>query len=84
MPRRGAALHSPSTFLPDGDVCRAASGANYGMPPGFFGFMQGGRRMRHLKRLNAYLNDSLVGDAIGCACLFGMVWLVLVFGWVLQ
>ena len=43
-----------------------------------------GRMMRRLKRLNAWLNDSLIGDAIGCACLFGMVWMGLVILWVLQ
>ena len=43
-----------------------------------------GRMMRRLKRLNAWLNDSLIGDAIGCVCLFGTAWMVLVTLWVLQ
>ena len=39
---------------------------------------------RFVKRANRRLETSLLGDAIGCACLFGALWLGLVCGWVLQ
>lgn len=35
-------------------------------------------------RLVRRLNDSLLGDLIGAACLFGTLWIGLIAAWVLQ
>lgn len=37
-----------------------------------------------LRRLARWLDDNWVGDLIGAACLFGIVYLLLLFGWVLS
>ncbi|WP_096705076.1 hypothetical protein [Phaeobacter gallaeciensis] len=38
----------------------------------------------HLKRVARWLDDSWVGDLIGAICLFGIGYLLLLFGWVLS
>ncbi len=38
----------------------------------------------HLKRVTRWLDDSWVGDLIGAACLFGILYLSLLIGWVLS
>lgn len=38
----------------------------------------------HLKRVARWLDDSWVGDLIGAICLFGIFYLLLLFGWALS
>lgn len=37
----------------------------------------------HLKRVARWLDDSWAGDLIGAICLFGIFYLLLLFGWAL-
>ena len=78
LPAAPAANPAPlAETLPQ--VGHAPDGGTGPSPRSFFARCWG-----HLRRVSRWLDDSWAGDLIGVICLFGIWYLLLIFGWALS